>query len=107
MAFDQTSLRMNSRGRPLSTTEYIVPGASDSIGLDIGPANYWNEGALTTGTRATIGGKDGWLLRNDSVGIVFAFQCGTVDNVGLWCLVRAPADKVGRNAFDEFVRTIA
>ncbi len=106
MGFDQTALR-NLRGyrRPMSSTEYTyAPLAPTSIGLVVAPSYDWS-GSLAKGTNTLVGGHQGWLMRNDAIAITFAFTCGTVDGVDVWCVVRAPAE-VGLPAVDDFVASV-
>jgi hypothetical protein len=105
LAFGQTHIR-GGFARPFSTTNYKYgTGDSEALRLDVGPISDWPPGALQQGTRAVIAGREGWMIRNDSVTIEFAFQCGD-DGVEIWCQVAAPP-QLGIQGLSDFVATLS
>jgi hypothetical protein len=106
-AIEGTFLRTGGgQPRPASSSNYLLPGAQrqQTIVVDVAPAYYWPEGALTLGDRTRVGEHEGWV-RAFGTGWIFKFACGNVDNVDLWCVIRS-AQGVPRPAFEEFVSSI-
>jgi hypothetical protein len=96
-----------SRERPLSETKYhFVPIPDVAIGVVVRPSYSYPEGdkTATSGESTTVGGKAGWMLREDTAW-VFVFECGSVDDVKVWCQVTA-VKEIGWEAFDHFVSTL-
>ena len=98
----ETTLRTGrTNARPSSETLYVYPAAPDlALSVDVGPSYYWSDGAFTNGSPTTIGRWSGWLTTDSRYS--FAFRCGEVDNVELWCIAWA-APELSRDVFERFV----
>lgn len=107
LAFGETHIR-GGLGRPFSTTNYKYgPGDSDAIRVDVAPISDWSPGALQRGKRETIGGRDGWMITDDSVGWEFAFHCSdTDDGIEVWCQTTAPRS-LGLQGLNDFVGALS
>jgi hypothetical protein len=109
VGYGLTYLRwLKDHERPLSQTQYTFPSlANTSIGVEVGPSYYYPEGDKTvmSGKPMTVGGKAGWMLEDTDIAWVFVFECGSVDDMKVWCQVTA-VKEVGREAFDHFVSTL-
>lgn len=76
------------------------------IGVDVAPAYYSPDGYPTSidGRATAVGGKSVWLIEEEFAW-VFIFDCGSVDDVKVWCQVTGPKD-IGWDALDHFVSTL-
>ena len=97
---------------PVSYTSYSVVGvANRSIGVSVGPHDYLDSPSDTlimNGTPTTIGGRSGWIMGETDVARgtrLFAFMCGSVDDLTVWCEVDVPKH-IGFDALEAFVATI-
>lgn len=110
VAFGHTTLQWFSQlDRPKSDTQYVYPplaGTRTSIGVTVSPSYFYPKGdeTVTSGKPMTVGGKAGWMLE-EGFAWIFAFECGSVDDVKVWCQVMA-GKEVGWEAFDQFVSTL-
>lgn len=96
--------------RPLGETSYDVPGVPQrAFGLKVGPYYHFHyahlDGSIVHGEPMTIGGRSGRMVRDDDVRWRFAFECGSVDDVTVWCEVGARKD-LGFDAFEAFIASI-
>ena len=107
MGFGRTYLRKAQDGSgTFSTTQYTYPPlAPQSIQVDAGPAAVFGEERYRRAEQRTIGDRRGWLLRNESNAIQFAFEYNDTPGSELWCVVQAPAE-IGFDAFEDFVRSL-
>ena len=110
VAFGETTLQWFPQfDRPKSETQYIFPPVGDtpiSVGVRVAPSYFYPKGdeTATSGKPMTVGGKTGWMLRED-IAWVFVFDCGSVDDVKVWCQVTG-VKEIGWEAFDHFVSTL-
>jgi hypothetical protein len=109
VAYGLTYLQWSPRNRerPLSETNYTYPSiAPGGIRVNVVPSYFYPEGdkTATSGKPLTVGGKAGWL-DEEHINWVFVFDCGSVDDVKLWCQVTA-GKEIGWEAFDHFVSTL-
>jgi hypothetical protein len=76
--------------QPPRTATAIYDVGDQAVYLMTAPLIKWPDGALQQGTQMTIGGRAGWLIRANELGLIFAFPCGSsADFGGVWCRVEA------------------
>jgi hypothetical protein len=95
---------------PLSETSYEVPGIPRRFfGLEVGPRYYYpyptQDRPTVEGEPMTIGGKSGWIVSENEFGWDFAFECGSVDDLTVWCEAGRGRDE-GFDAFEAFIASI-
>jgi hypothetical protein len=91
--------------RPGVTVKTIYKSeAGDEIYFDIVTSHIWEEGPPSKIRSATLGSRQGWVITDDKYGIEFAFDCGHVGEVTLWCVVNAPG--IDQAEIERFVRSI-
>jgi hypothetical protein len=96
--------------RPESDTCYDLPGAARrSFSVKVGPYYHFHYahlgGSIVHGQPMTMGGRSGRMVRDDEVRWRFAFECGSVDDVTVWCEVRGDKDQ-GLEALEAFIASI-
>ena len=100
----RTLPRGNPDWRPYAESLYDYPPLTpESFTVDVGPSYDWGgDSTFTSGTPTSIGGRSGWLIHG---GVKFAYKCGTIDDVTLWCSVTGPSE-LPADKFAEFVASI-
>jgi hypothetical protein len=107
MATGKTHLRFLPQfERPVSETQYAyVPLFPTSFTVNVGPSYFWRgDETWTSGMPTQIGGLEGWMSEDGFVRD-FAYKCGAIDSVTVWCVVRAPL-KIAKPDFEAFVDTL-
>jgi hypothetical protein len=115
LAFNSITLRTFPGGKPpTAEAQYFYPPmAPNSIGLVVGAEDSWalkdgtsGRDVLTYGKATVIGGKNGWLNRDDRIAMSFSFQCGALHaEESLWCVVRS-GSPITRVVFEAFIASI-
>jgi hypothetical protein len=88
--------------RPSAESQYTYPPlAPETFVVEVGPSYDWGgDSTWTAGPTASIGDKGGWLIHGK-----FAYKCGEIDGVTLWCSIWGPA-ALPPGKLDEFIASV-